>query len=76
MDPTVTVPNVRLVGLTDRVVSPVPERAMRCGDPGALSVIDTAPKIVPVTDGLKLTEMVQVELGATKPVVVQVPLSE
>ena len=44
---------------------PVPDNAMLCGLPAALSVIVTAPVLVPVTVGLNVTLMAQLTPAAT-----------
>jgi hypothetical protein len=67
LEPTEVVANVRLAGATASVVSPTPERLIKCGDPGALSVVVTSPRIVPITVGVKLTEILQAPDGAMEP---------
>ena len=44
---------------------PVPVRGMDCGEPAALSVMETVPVRFPVAVGMKVTEIVQVPAGAT-----------
>jgi hypothetical protein len=67
LEPTEVAANVRLEGATASVTSPTPERLINCGEFGALSVIVTAPRIVPVTVGVKLTLTLQVPDGAMDP---------
>ena len=44
---------------------PVPLRAMDCGEPAALSAMETVPVRFPVAVGEKVTEIVQLPAGAT-----------
>jgi hypothetical protein len=67
LEPTEVAANVRLEGATASVVRPMPERLIKWGEFGALSVIVTAPRIVPVTVGVKLTVTLQAPDGAMEP---------
>lgn len=62
--PTVSVPNVRVDGNTDTTFTPTPVRLTICGELVALSVIVSTPATVPVTDGVKVTVIVQEAPGA------------
>jgi hypothetical protein len=55
---------VRLVGLKITGRIPLPLRLTTCGLPEALSVIVSAPVLLPVAVGVKLTLTVQLPLGA------------
>lgn len=65
--PTACESKVRLVGerLAAGGVTPVPARVMVCGDPSPVSVKVTVPTLVPVDEGEKATEMVQLAPGFT-----------
>lgn len=59
--PTLTLLKVKLAGesWTAGAVVPMPVRLTVCGLPGALSVMERVPLIVPDPEGVKVTEMVQ-----------------
>lgn len=54
---------VSALGFAERTKpdDPVPVRVIVCGDPRPVSVIVTVPTLVPATEGVKLTLMVQLE---------------
>ena len=63
-------PNETLLELTaarGAVTKPVPLRLTLCGLPGAPSLMVSAPVRAPEAVGVKVTLMVQVELGARVP---------
>lgn len=65
--PTLTLLKVKLAGKswTAGAVVPMPVRLTVWGLPGALSVTDRVPLIVPDPEGVKVTEMVQLALTGT-----------
>ena len=64
--PAGTVAEVEPPGETEMVMSvPSPDRVTACGLPGALSEIVIAPARAPVAVGVKVTDIVQEELGIT-----------
>ena len=62
LEPTLTVPQLKLSGDTLMVV-PVPLKLTVCGLVGALSVIVIVPVGVPAPVGVKVTEIVQLALA-------------
>lgn len=59
-------PKVKLDGLAPPMApSPVPDKDAVCGDPDALSVIDSVPLRVPIAVGVNVTLIVQDEPAAT-----------
>ena len=63
--PTATLPKLMLAGLAPRRrLTPMPDKAIACGLPEALSVITTAELRVPVVDGVKVILIVQLPFGA------------
>lgn len=64
--PTAWLPKARLAA--ERVTAgptPVPLRTTVCGPPAALSLMTKSPLVLPVTEGLKVTLMVQFAPAAT-----------
>ena len=53
-----------LLALVTVIEEPVPVRVITCGDPAALSVTETTPVRLPVTVGVKVTEIVQLAPAA------------
>lgn len=58
-------PNVKLAGVSVTVSAPVPLKAKDCGDPGALSAMDSDAVRVPAANGLKVMVMEQEALIAS-----------
>ena len=61
-------PNDTLAGVTEMIgaaAPPAPDRLMTVGDPGAFDAMLRLAALAPMVVGLKVEEIVQVELGAT-----------
>src|SRR5271166_1170686 len=65
--PTVWPENVRLVGDNVTGTAPVPDKAAICGLPAPVVAMATDPLTDPVSDGVKVTERVQVADFASAP---------
>src|SRR5581483_2246946 len=65
VDPAATVPGVHVSEVSVKGMTPVPVSAAVCGDPTALSVIDTMAVRVPAADGLNVTDIEQLLPAAT-----------
>lgn len=64
-DPTVTVPKFKVPGERLTPTAPLPETFSTCGLTAELSVIQTAPVMVPFTEGANSTENVQLWVDAS-----------
>jgi len=64
VDPTPWLGNCRLVGDRDTLEIPVPDRVTVCGLVFASSKIVSVPAMLPVVEGVNVTLMTQVPLGA------------
>jgi hypothetical protein len=65
--PTVWPENVRLVGASVTGSAPVPEVAAICGLPAPVEAMATDPLIAPVSEGVNVTDRVQLEDFARAP---------
>ena len=72
--PTACPENVRLVGAKVTGTAPVPDTAAICGLPGPLVAIATDPLTAPVSEGVKVTDKVQLADFARAPPHGELPL--